>query len=174
MFPGPQTCSRPYFTCGKQLWSSRILSIPWGFVAMRSMQGWLSLNGMSCHGICSLLYSSCGVITWHVISSILHSINQVLVVRLTHLLLPENHPVEEELHVLVCIIDAKLLEAVEGQILSEHTHNRWAQKYTQKITVSVHLCVPVEPGSHLKSINVQDGDGEGVLARIHLSVDPLC
>lgn len=66
----------------------------------------------------------CDHMTHRVISSILHSINQVLVVRLTHLLLPENHPVEEELHVLVCIIDAKLLEAVEGQILSEHTHNR--------------------------------------------------
>lgn len=42
------------------------------------------------------------------------------------------------------------------------------------MTLSVHLCVPLEPVSHLKSINVQDGDGEGVLARIHLSVDPLC
>ena len=34
-----------------------------------------------------------------------------------HLFLPEHNPVEEELKVLVCIIDAKLLKAVEGQIL---------------------------------------------------------
>lgn len=51
-------------TCGKQLWSSKILNIPWGLAAMRSMQGWLSLKGMSCQGICSLLYSSCVKITW--------------------------------------------------------------------------------------------------------------
>lgn len=27
---------------------------------------------------------------------------------------------------------------------------------------------------YLKSVNVQDGDGESVLVRIHLGVDPLC
>ena len=35
----------------------------------------------------------------------------------THLFFPEHDPVEEELQVLICIIDAKLLKAVEGQIL---------------------------------------------------------
>lgn len=56
--------SLQWVTCGKQLWSSKILSIPWGLAAMRSMQGWLSLKGMSCQGICSLLYSSYMEITW--------------------------------------------------------------------------------------------------------------
>lgn len=27
---------------------------------------------------------------------------------------------------------------------------------------------------YLKSINIQDGDGGGVLVGIHLSIDPLC
>lgn len=76
-------------TCGKQLWSSRILSIPWGFAAMRSMQGWLSRNGMSCQGICSLLYSSytrqlqssCGLNCWshHEVCVILFALSCVCV-----------------------------------------------------------------------------------------------
>lgn len=40
----------------------------------------------------------------------------------THQFLPEHDPVEEELQVFVCIINAELLEAVEGQILSPQTH----------------------------------------------------
>ena len=44
-------------------------------------------------------------------------------VTLTHLFFPEYDPVEEELQVFVCIINAKLLKAVEGQILLfPHTH----------------------------------------------------
>lgn len=38
-------------------------------------------------------------------------------VALTHLFFLEYYPVEEELQILICIIDAKLFEAVEGQIL---------------------------------------------------------
>lgn len=47
-----------FTTWGKPLWSSRILSIPWGFAAMMSIQSWLLLKGTSCQLICSLLYSS--------------------------------------------------------------------------------------------------------------------
>lgn len=41
----------------------------------------------------------------------------------THLFFPEYDLVKEELQILVCIINAKLLKAVEGQILFlRHTH----------------------------------------------------
>lgn len=46
-------------------------------------------------------------------------------VTLTHLFLLEYDPVEEELQVLICIINAELFEAVEGQILwSPHKNTR--------------------------------------------------
>lgn len=38
-------------------------------------------------------------------------------VMLTYLFFLEYDPVEEELQVLICIINAKLFETVEGQIL---------------------------------------------------------
>lgn len=106
----------------------------------------------------------------------------------THLLLPEYDPVEEELQILVCIINAKLLKAVEGQILLYHTHTcTCIHKHKHMYLVTDHVlsschdyCVCcVTPGgpemfTHLKPIYVQYGDGEGVLARVHLSIDPVC
>ena len=41
----------------------------------------------------------------------------VSVCVVTYLLFPEYDPIEEELQVLICIINAKLLKAVEGQVL---------------------------------------------------------
>lgn len=41
----------------------------------------------------------------------------------THLFFPEYDPVEEELQVLICIINAKLFKAVECQILLFTQHN---------------------------------------------------
>lgn len=82
---------------------------------------------MSCQGICSLLYSSCVTYktSYEQLRVFYTSVNLCLQpfvcvgAGATHLFLPEYDPVEEELQVLVCIINAKLLEAVEGQILTD-------------------------------------------------------
>lgn len=49
--------------------------------------------------------------------------------------------------------------------------------YKSKYNINVNLHHP--PGERtnttcLKSINIQDGDGGGVLVGVHLSVDPVC
>lgn len=42
----------------------------------------------------------------------------------THLLFFEDDPVEEELQILVCIVDAKLLKTIEGQVLLPTTQTQ--------------------------------------------------
>lgn len=77
------------------------------------MQGWLSLKGISFHSICSRRYSSYGASTrsapWRCSAwgRALHSSQG------PNLLLLEHDLVEEELQVLVGVVDAELLEAVE-------------------------------------------------------------
>lgn len=62
-------------------------------------------------------------------------------VMLTHLFFPEYDPVEEELQVLICIINAKLLKAVEGQILwfTTQTHTYVHLQYIDTQLVVLHV-----------------------------------
>lgn len=51
----------------------------------------------------------------------------------THLLFPEYDPVEEELQVLICVINAKLFKAVECQILVYTKHNTTPRAHTHTL-----------------------------------------
>lgn len=53
---------------------------------------------------------------------------------LTHLFFLEYDPVEEELQILICIINAELFEAVEGQILEfPHKRHTCTHSYSQQV-----------------------------------------
>lgn len=87
------------------------------------MQGWLSLKGISFHSICSRRYSSCGTNTRSAPrppprGDAQHR-GRARPRSPAHLLLLEDDLVEEELQVLVGVVDAELLKAVEVEVLRE-------------------------------------------------------
>lgn len=83
-----------------------------------------------------------------------------------HLLLLEDDLVEEELQVLVGVVDAQLLKAVEVEVLRE------------KEAAMTETLQPRGDGAkmdpaHLEAVDVQDGDGEGLLPWVHQLVDAV-
>ena len=88
-----------------------------------------------------------------------------------HLLLLEDNLVEEELQVLIGIVDAQLLKAVEVEVLQKRAMGyETIQSYSQQNwgnRVYSEVC------AHLKAIDVQDGNREGILTWVHQLVDAV-